>query len=549
MPMTALFFLGRSAAGLPAAPFTAFDWISRKLPGPIVTFGIDSMVAVIRRAGFRRISGAAKAAEQSLAVMGFLLYAALAGALLFALFRSLGRPGPIQRFRHFRDLRNGRGISSTFLGFTAGMAFSIPLILIYLGARAFTGAAPFGASVWFLLIFAAWGASLGFVYRRLALSSAPPPSETTTRPGPGPVSAESLDRRTFLIRVGGAAATLTVAGAVVSAWLSTRRRSPASYQEPWSSGHPLPNAGAEVRPVPGTRPELTPVGEHYRIDINAGAPAIPEESWRLRIGGLAERPKEWTLAGIRDGFPPQDLFITLSCISNPIAGSLIGTQRWTGVPLKRLLEEVRPLASAAFLNIRAADGYHESLPLSEAMEDERVMLAYAWDGLPLTAEHGFPLRIYRPDHYGMKQPKWIERIDLAGTAEAGYWVKRGWDAEARMRITSVIDTVGTDMETGSATEGGNGGRAVPIGGIAHGGARGVSRVEVRVDDGPWQPARIRAPLSGLTWVLWRFDWPFSPGNHVFTVRCRDGAGAVQIETRSPVRPDGATGLHSEAVML
>ena len=119
------------------------------------------------------------------------------------------------------------------------------------------------------------------------------------------------------------------------------------------------------------------------------------------------------------------------------------------------------------------------------------MLAYAWDGVPLPVGHGFPLRIYIPDVYGMKQPKWIESIEATDHWEPGYWVVRGWDKVARMKATSVIDTVGMNMKIIYADRG----TLVPIGGIAHAGARGISKVEVRVDDGPWQQAALRTPLS------------------------------------------------------
>jgi hypothetical protein len=93
------------------------------------------------------------------------------------------------------------------------------------------------------------------------------------------------------------------------------------------------------------------------------------------------------------------------------------------------------------------------------------------------------------------------------------------------------------------------GKLVPIGGIAHAGSRGISKVEVQVDGGPWQQAQIRTPLSQLTWVIWRHDWPFQSGNHTFTVRCYDGNGTPQIVTPSPAEPNGATGLNSRSMML
>ena len=168
------------------------------------------------------------------------------------------------------------------------------------------------------------------------------------------------------------------------------------------------------------------------------------------------------------------------------------------------------------------------------------MLCYAWDSMPLTPEHGFPLRIYIPDLYGMKQPKWIVSLEAMGHWEAGYWVARGWDKTARMKAASVIDTVGANIAAADSVSA----AVISVGGIAHAGARGVSKVEIRVDDGAWLPAQLRAPLSGLTWVLWRYDWPFQAGQHTFTVRCFEGDGTPQIETKSSPRPGGATGLIS-----
>jgi hypothetical protein len=124
-------------------------------------------------------------------------------------------------------------------------------------------------------------------------------------------------------------------------------------------------------------------------------------------------------------------------------------------------------------------------------------------------------------------------------------VVRGWDREALMKATSVVDTVAVD----ATTTGADGQRLVPIGGIAHAGARGISKVEVRVDDGAWRQARLRDPLSSTTWVVWRYDWPFQEGSHTVTVRCYDRDGAVQIAQPAEPHPSGATGLHSRRARL
>jgi DMSO/TMAO reductase YedYZ molybdopterin-dependent catalytic subunit len=159
------------------------------------------------------------------------------------------------------------------------------------------------------------------------------------------------------------------------------------------------------------------------------------------------------------------------------------------------------------------------------------------NGAPLTAEHGAPLRIYVPNRYGMKQPKWITRLEVSDREGAGYWVERGWSKDAIVQTTAVIDTVRSSMMVGE-------GAVLPIGGIAYAGARGISKVEVQVDDGPWSDATLIAPAVGpLTWVQWRYEWRHQPGRHTFRVRAYDGSGALQPTRERGPHPAGATGVH------
>jgi DMSO/TMAO reductase YedYZ molybdopterin-dependent catalytic subunit len=338
-----------------------------------------------------------------------------------------------------------------------------------------------------------------------------------------------ISRRQFLIRVGALSAVITVRGAALES--ATTR--------PWSETHSLPNADDAVTPAFGTRPELTPLGKHFRMQIGWSPPIIRESEWRLSFRGLVERPLSFTLDEIRS-FEPMQQFVTLECISNPVAGNLIGTTRWTGVSLQRILQEIRLLPRANYLKIASADGFYEVIALDTIRRDPRVMLTYAWDGVSLSDGHGFPLRIYIPDLYGMKQPKWIQAFEAIDRPEEGYWVERGWDAVGRVKATSVIDTRGSAL---TITE--KAGRpTLARGGIAFAGARGISKVQLRVDKEPWRDAQLRAPLSETTWVIWRYNWPFKAGKHTFTVRCFEGDGTPQIKAKAPPLPGGATGLHS-----
>jgi DMSO/TMAO reductase YedYZ molybdopterin-dependent catalytic subunit len=417
----------------------------------------------------------------------------------------------------------------------------IPAMLISLHASETASVSPTAGTGWVLAAFLVWGAALGRAQQRLI-------GRDQASVAAGDAEVERIDRRRFLVKLGGATAVITVAGAELGELAEARRRREVMMAggRPmrWSAAHPLPNANAAVQPASGTRPEFTPLERHYRIDINTVPPNVDAHQWRLRIAGLVEKPLTFTLQDLQ-GYEPVHQFVTLSCISNPVGGDLIGTTRWTGVSLQRLLPDLRLEPRATHLKIRSADQFFEVVSLDSIKADPRIMLTYAWDGVPLEPQHGFPLRIYIPDIHGMKQPKWIESIEATDHWEPGYWVRRGWNDVAQMHATSVIDTVAVDMTIIGADQR----KLVPLGGIAHAGARGISKVEVQVDDGPWEQAQLRTPLSHLTWVIWKYDWPFQSGKHTFTVRCYDGRGTPQIATPSPAAPDGATGLNSRSMML
>lgn len=508
--VSALYLAGR-AFDVAFAPFALVDWLARVAPGRSITFFIDAMVASLRFLSIANLSSAAKTSEAVFGVVVMFVALTIVGTAIL-------RVSP-------RSLRTMTAVG-TIVGLVAGGFATVPIYVVGSTRGALDGIVT-------VLVLAAWGFMTGWSRDRIwAFADA------------GRGATTSVERRRFLLALTGTCAAIVLGG--IGAVVSTLRRaaSTASAGTLWSATHALPNQGARVTPVPGTRPEFTPLADHYRIDINTLPPHIDAQSWHLDIRGLVKQPMKMTLSDLRQR-EARHQFITLSCISNPVAGSLIGTQRWSGVPLTRVLDEVAPLPSASHLLIRSADGFDEVIAIGLIRADDRIMLAYDWDGVPLEVAHGFPLRLYIPDHYGMKQPKWIQSIEATDHWQPGYWVRRGWDREARMKTTSVIDVLGTDMMNVSRGPG----TVVPIGGIAHAGNRGIRSVELRVDDGEWMNAELRQPLSETTWTIWRYNWPYRAGTHTFTVRATDGNGNVQTATLAPPHPDGASGLHSQTLML
>lgn len=509
-PLVALWYLGSVLSTLPFVPFNLFDALSRLLPGSALTFAIDVLVRVIGAFHLGRTATTAKLAEQAIATSLVLLGGVIAGAVVFAVAR--------------------RASAIRAAALTAGVVIAIVCwlsVLVMKRSDALTG------GIWILGTMLLWGLGMEWIHRRLEAPRA-------TLSSNSPLSQPNVERRRFLVRVASAMAATTVAGVTVGARVSSRHERASPRR--WSDDHPLPNAGDPFAPVDGTRPELTPINDHYRIDIDTLPPRIREADWRLRMGGLVNRPMEWALDEIRKR-DAVDQFITLSCISNPVGGDLIGTTRWTGISLRSLLDEWAVKPNATHLRIRSADGYYEIVSLDVIRRDDRIMLVHSWDGVPLTIEHGFPLRIYIPNVYGMKQPKWIESIEAIDHWEPGYWIVRGWDRDAVMKATSVIDTV----RIGQPTKDGE--RMVSAGGIAHAGVRGISQVQVQADQGAWHDAQLREPLSPMTWTVWRAEFPLTPGTHLLTVRCVDGEGVSQLTVVAPPHPSGASGLNRRSIKV
>src|SRR5690606_33842534 len=138
-----------------------------------------------------------------------------------------------------------------------------------------------------------------------------------------------------------------------------------------------------------------------------------------------------------------------------------------------------------------------------------------------------------PGLYGyVSATKWLRAVELTTFEEEGYWIPRGWAREGPVKTQSRID-----VPRGGTVPAGR----VPVAGVAWAPRRGISRVEVRVDDGPWVPARLADSLGVDAWRQWVHVWDATPGEHTISVRATDGTGAVQTARTAPPAPDGATG--------
>ncbi|MFJ7154459.1 molybdopterin-dependent oxidoreductase [Streptomyces sp. NPDC101118] len=394
------------------------------------------------------------------------------------------------------------------------------------------------------------GACAGACVLHLLVSAATP--VPTRADGGSDGSASRWSRRGFLTAAAVTASAATAA-AVSGRFLSRRHgRAALASREglvlpaPASPAPPVP-AGARL-PVPGITPFTTPSREFYRVDTALSVPRVDAGTWRLLIGGKGvTRPRTHTFDQLL-ARPLIQRDITLTCVSNEVGGPYVGNARWLGVPLADLLREagVRPPSQggeADQLVARSTDGMTLGCPVEDVMDGRDALLAVGMNGEPLPFEHGFPVRMLVPGLYGyVGACKWIAELELTTfDAYDAYWVRRKWARTAPVKTQARIDTPRPFARPAAGT--------VTVAGVAWAQRRGIRRVEVRVDDGPWQEADLAAQDTVDTWRQWSYRWQATPGGHTIAVRATDGTGRVQTERRTRTIPDGASGRHSVFVTV
>ncbi|PYL72835.1 MAG: hypothetical protein DMF22_03120 [Verrucomicrobia bacterium] len=290
---------------------------------------------------------------------------------------------------------------------------------------------------------------------------------------------------------------------------------------------------------------ITPNESFYCVTKNIVDPRVNVNLWHLEVTGLVQNSATYRFQDLQ-GFTAVEQETTLMCISNGLDAGLISNAVWKGVPLHDLLDPAVPVSNAARVRLWGVDNYSDTIPLEKAM-DATTLVAYEMNGAPLPHRHGYPARVVVPGYFGEKHVKWLTRIEVAPAEAKGFYETQGWGPDFIVPTRSRID--GPDHESSfflSKLAG-----PIEVKGIAFGGDRGISRVELSFDDGKtWDEASIYYAGSDLAWSLWKASngWtPKQPGDYTLVVRATDGEGDVQEweSDRSPF--SGATGFHKIVV--
>lgn len=298
--------------------------------------------------------------------------------------------------------------------------------------------------------------------------------------------------------------------------------------------------------IKGLPPEVTPTDQFYVVSKNPPGfdPVLKAERWRLEVATQPGKSLVFTYDDLK-AMPSVRRAHTLECISNEVGGDLISNAIWRGVRLRDVIAKAGGVdPKATEIVFRCADGYTESLAIADALHQD-TLVTYEINGQPLPPKHGFPVRLLVPGRFGMKNPKWITKIEATNLDFQGYWERSGWSKQAIVKTTSKFTAPsGSHMMPALGEE-------VGLGGAAYTGARGIRAVEVSTDDGKtWVPAQVKPPLGKYTWVLWAALWkPTAPGEYTLKVRARDGAGVLQTAAEVGTLPDGASGYHRVRVRV
>ncbi|MDE0699537.1 MAG: molybdopterin-dependent oxidoreductase [Acidimicrobiaceae bacterium] len=297
-----------------------------------------------------------------------------------------------------------------------------------------------------------------------------------------------------------------------------------------------------ITDIDGISSYVTPNDSFYIIDTALSPPHLAPEDWSLEIKGMVDNPYTLTWDELI-AMPMEVHDLTLSCVSNPVGGPLVGNAQWLGVPLTTLLERARVQPGADQFVGKSIDDWTAGFPTDRLYDGRTALLAVGMNGEPLPISHGFPARLIVAGIYGyVSAVKWVTEIELTRWDDFdGYWIDKGWAKLGPMKTMSRIDVPrhGSSVPEGETV----------LAGVAWSPPRGIHAVEVSVDDGPWWQCDLAVPGNDETWAQWRTTWDATPGRHRIKVRAVDGTDEIQPRGPKSVAPDGAEGWHQVTVRV
>jgi len=508
-------FLGTRLLGLPYPPEVIFQALIAPVPGSIESFALETFGEYAKYSAF---------------VFAMVVYAVSYGFVAVL-------AGYVFRF----DLRNRSRhvfVLAAALPTVVGIAFEAAL-----SSRASALSSLSGwlvAGVFILAVNLSYAALLVYQATPLSRAIVIEPSQVA-----GEILGSSFSsRRAFLRKVVvGIVATVLAVVAVRQGLnllsgqgLGNSTPIPINNESTQIQSGELPSVFRDARITDLVASEITDDRVFYRVDIAPIPPSLNFDAWSLKVGGKVNKPLTLNKESLMK-LPTQEQYTTLECVSNTInpPAGLIGNAKWTGVGLAALLDEAVVSPDAKYVVFRCADGYSVGIPLDRAMQPG-AMLAYMMGDQSLPQGHGFPLKAIVPGIYGMMNAKWITEIEVVDYVYLGFWQERGWSNDAKIKTTSIIYYPADAAKIDGAT---------PIAGIAFAGDRGISKVEVSVDNGStWHEAVLKKSISPYSWVLWAYEWtPTTKGTYTIVARAYDGTGRIQSAKTVDPFPDGASGYH------
>lgn len=342
---------------------------------------------------------------------------------------------------------------------------------------------------------------------------------------------QPIDRRTLLLGLGSAALL-------------------AACQEMADAGQQLADAGdsgggatgdaagqgADAAVSPKGNPKDNPLpaisanAEHY-VTSCCGTPELTAASWQLTISYRGSPLGTATLADLK-ALPARTKEHTLACISAGPKHQAYGNAVWTGLPLLEILAALKVTvpSDTPFLHLTAKDGYTTGLPASDL--NRPIWLVWQMNGADIPPDHGFPVRMLVPGRFGMKNPKWLTKLEFSDKPLEGFWEHMGWSDAAPYRPCALISS----PLAGSVKAG-----LVRVAGMAYAGSDPVVKVEVRVNKGPWQLATIDYAPGADVWALWHWDWQAGAGSYSVQARCTTASGAASVDEAGELAGPGLEG--------